>query len=150
MKNIAYLSLFALVLICWGCEHDSSTNFVSDVSVNVENVAYIFDSGQRPLVTLRNDSKHYVYLGLGSFVGFEQFKYGQWINFTDWFAIFGNVPYQSLAPGKSITHDLPFDYFQLEEIPGTYRFKFFVYRDTELSTLLPLNQRVSQPFEVKK
>ncbi|MCI0696163.1 hypothetical protein L0337_29695 [candidate division KSB1 bacterium] len=149
--------VFFCVFLIWifeGCEHESLTDLASDdnfnISISVEKDVYTFNAGPEPKVTLRNDSKREVYFPMSSYVGFERFQNGNWINYTEWFVVDGIGYSWPLKSGQSITEVAPFGYFSQEEIPGTYRFKFLVYKDKNLKFPLPLNQRVSRPFEVVK
>jgi hypothetical protein len=79
----------------------------------------------------------------------EKERAGAWEEIGAWYAVAAVVPSpRAVAPGDSaIAPDLPVQSEQIDG-PGRYRIKTKIYESEALETMLPLEERVSNVFEV--
>jgi hypothetical protein len=110
-------------------------------------LAYALSVDSLAYVTLTNASTAPIYLRMDSYVLYERFAEGAWRDAFAWFVVDGIGPSFPIAPGESHTDVLQL-WFYLPGRPGTYRFRYLVYADREVRSLLLLEERVSPSFVV--
>ena len=142
------LALLAAVVAC----DDSSLSPVADasdfdLSIETDRPQYALSADSVAYVTVTNASSASVHFPMASYVVYERFAEGAWRDPFAWFIVDGIGPSFPLPPGAAHTDQLQL-WFYLPGRPGTYRFRYFVYADPEVRSLLPLEERVSAHFTV--
>jgi hypothetical protein len=115
------------------------------LAVETDKPQYSLAADSVALVTLTNPSDGVVYLPMDVYVVCERLGNGEWRDAFAWFSVDGIGRSFPLSPGSAQTDVLQL-WFYLPEHPGTYRFRYFVYADSDVRSLLPIEQRVSPPF----
>ena len=142
------LSPFALLPALLACGEPAAgppPNF--DVSVASDQPTYVLARDSLAYATLTNASTAPVYLPMDSYVVYERLTDGEWRNPFAWFVVDGVGRSFPVRPSESRTDVLRL-WFYLHDRPGTYRFRYFVYADPDLRSLLPLDERVSPTFVI--
>jgi hypothetical protein len=109
-----------------------------------EDSSYLRTSAKTVIINLKNNSTNKVYLPIDSTFVLERKEGDNWItgiwsihriSSYDFYSLFPNIPHsEEMSPGF-----LPSS--------GTYRFKFFIYKDSILTKLLPEHFLYSNSFE---
>ncbi|MGB8320742.1 MAG: hypothetical protein WCE54_21600 [Ignavibacteriaceae bacterium] len=146
MKNIFCCSalLVIILFISNGCK--SSTEPIAEsISIKTQNNLYSRTSAETIIISLINNSSKQVFLPIDSTFVLEKKDGNSWI--TDIWALHrsGIKKYYSLFPNISHQEEMEPGFLPSK---GTYRFKFYIYRDSSLTELLPENILYSNPFEV--
>jgi hypothetical protein len=119
-----------------------------NLAVTTDRSRYVLPADSLALVTLTNHSDQPVFLPMDSYVVYERLRDGEWRDAFAWFVVDGFGRSFPIAPGASNTDVLRL-WFYLPDSPGTYRFRYYAYADSALKRLLPLDERVSAPFELR-
>lgn len=104
------------------------------------------DSGATPI--LANVGQDTVYALMGEWVYLEKLVDDEWTFAAVWFVYDGATWSFPVAPGTT-RHAPMMRFGYVGKRPGTYRFVFVLAYDPEMRHLLPKEQRVSPPFELK-
>jgi hypothetical protein len=116
-----------------------------EIAVETDKPQYSLATDSVARVKLTNRGDGAVFLPMDSYVVYERFRDGAWRDAFTWFVVDGVGRSFPLSPGASLTDDLQLRFY-LPNRPGTYRFRYFVYADPEVTSLLPVKERVSPPF----
>lgn len=137
------ISSAVLALTLAGCG-DSSTGPQArfDLAIGTDKPQYALATDSIATVTLENLSDRDVYLPMDSYVVYERLADGEWQDAFAWFIVDGIGRSFAVAPGEKKSDELQL-WFYLPGQPGTYRFRYFVYADSAVQSLLPLEERVS-------
>lgn len=138
-------ALFFLILTA--CDSDASGIALPELLVRTDKTVYS-KAVDGPVNTfLVNQSTTPVYVLMGDYVYVEQASDNGWLYHGPWFFVDGFTPSFTLAPGDTL---LPFP-MDLDYIgrAGTYRFVYQVGLDPLMRRLLPIDERVSEPFRVE-
>ena len=142
------LSRVALLAPLLGCREPTAGPPPNvDLSVASDQPTYTLARDSLAYVTLTNASAAPVYLPMDSYVVYERLIDGEWRNAFAWFVVDGVGRSFPVRPGESLTDVLRL-WFYLRDRPGTYRFRYSVYADPDLRSLLPLDERVSPAFVI--
>ena len=145
MKNILILlsNIAIILLLNNGCK-SSTEPTENTVSIITQNNSYSRTSAETVIINLTNNSSSQVFLPIDSTFVLEKKEGDNWITdiwtlhrvgIKNYYPLFPNIPHQEeMAPGF-----LPSE--------GTYRFKFYIYKDSSLTELLPENILYSNSFE---
>jgi hypothetical protein len=117
------------------------------LTVETDKPAYSLATDSFVHITLTNRTDSPIYVPMGSYLAYERLVAGEWRDLFQWFIVDGIGRSFTLAGGDARTDVLEVWYY-LAGRPGTYRFQYWIYADPGLSRLLPLEDRVSVPFEV--
>ncbi len=145
MRNVlVLLSVIAIIfLFNNGCK-SSTEPTENSISIITQNNFYSRTSAETVVINLTNNSSSQVFLPIDSTFVLERKEGDNWITniwalhrigIKNYYSLFPNIPHQEeMAPGF-----LP--------SKGTYRFKFYIYKDSSLTELLPENDLYSNSFE---
>lgn len=126
-----------------GCK-SSTEPTENSVSIITQNKSYSRTSAETVIINLKNNSSSQVFLPTDSTFVLERKDGDNWITdiwtlhrigIKNYYSLFPNIPLQEeMAPGFLPTI-------------GTYRFKFYIYKDSSLTEMLPENILYSNSFE---
>lgn len=142
-----WICALAASLAITGCGGGPTGPRQFDLVVATDKPEYSLDIDSLVRVTLTNRSHRVVYLPMGSYVVYERLRAGDWRDGFAWFILDGLGPSFSLDPGDAVTDELQLGFY-LRDQPGTYRFRYLAYSDPNVKSLLPIEERVSQPVIV--
>jgi hypothetical protein len=135
-----------LVLILTACDSDASGIGLPELLVRTDKTVYS-KAADGPVNTfLVNQSSTPVYVLMGDYVYIEQASDNGWLYHGPWFFVDGFGMSFTLAPGDTLL-PLPMDLDYIGRA-GTYRFVYQVGLDSSMRSLLPKEERVSEPFRV--
>lgn len=122
---------------------------IPTIEIQMSSRIYSESDGDTPAVILANKSNADIYYPFGSYVGVQRLVKGSWQGWSPWIAIDGRGRSMHLPAGEQLNIDqIPFSAFA--QVPGTYRLRFHLFRDSALQE--PLEQELcdSEPFDVVK
>jgi len=142
------VAAIAVVLIsAVSCRHDpASPPPPFGLVVDTDKLQYSLAVDRIARVTLTNHSIRPVYLPMDVYVVCERRRDGDWADAFAWFSVDGVAPSFAIAPSEIQTDEFQLWFYVLT--PGTYRFRYFVYADGGVTSLLPIEERVSPPFVI--
>lgn len=124
----------------------ASPDAVYEFSVSVNASEVSLAAGATLSAELRNHSNRRVYLDPHHSVVFERLQGGSWVNPMAWFVADCLCTYSTLDAGRTRSSPgMPLGYIST---PGTYRFRFLVYRDSRLRDPFPHDDVASPAFVV--
>lgn len=119
---------------------------VYDFAVSVNATEVSLSTGAMLAAEIRNRSNRRVYLDPHHFVVFERLQGASWVSPMPWFVADCFCTYTSLDSGRTRSSPgMPLGYISA---PGTYRFRFLVYKDSRLREPFPHDDVASPPFVV--
>ena len=144
-------SVFGAVgLLCIvGCHSDVLDNPPVNLTVRNDKPVYSLAADQFARAVLINRGPATVYLRVtGEYVVAEKFRGGLWRDPRAYFTTDGIGISVPIAPGDSINgYDMDFAY--VDNAPGTYRFRFFVFEDPDTRNLVPASKSAGPAFELR-
>jgi len=140
--------LTAVCAMTAGCDREPAGPAPEyDLAIETDRAWYSLATDRVVRISLTNRSSRDVYLPMDSYVVYERLQWGDWREPMDWFVVDGIG--RSFPVAREAVHEDDLDIqFYLRDRPGVYRFRYYVYSDASASTLLPLDERVSQPFTI--
>jgi hypothetical protein len=146
----SWICALAVGLAATGCGNDLAGQLGPfDLIVATDKSEYSLTADSVARVTLSNRSDRLVYLPMASYLECERLRDGEWRDAFAWFVVDGIGRSFSLAPGAAVTDELQLRFY-LPHQPGTYRFRYLVYADPAVRSLLPIEERVSEPVVVER
>jgi hypothetical protein len=141
--------VFCSVLVVCACGDGALSAPDVRLSVQTDKSAYSLARDRVAEITLTNHSREPVYLPMGSYVGYERLVGNRWEGPFEWFSVDG-IGRSILVSSGDVRNDQLEMWFYLADQPGTYRIQYWIYGDAKLGWLLPLEERVSEPFVVTR
>jgi hypothetical protein len=145
MRN-KFLVVLAATAVLSNCREGSTAPRLGLV-INTDKPSYSFATDSVAYVTLTNTSNQTIHLPMSTYVVYERLVDGAWRDAADWFIVDGVGKSIPIPSGIHYRDDLPIRFY-LRGQSGTYRFRYLVYADADLSSLLHISDRVSPPFTV--
>jgi hypothetical protein len=144
MKCTSAVRLLVLALLV-ACSPVVETG---EVELELETpAAFSISAGEPGHLALRNQGTAAVHLPMGTYVALERLHGNSWESLGPWFIADGTGPSFKVAPGVALENTIHPNYF-VESGPGSYRFRYEIFRNPQLTRPLPLEQRTSAAFEV--
>ena len=143
-----WIGTLVVSLLAAGCGDPAGPGSL-DLVVTTDKPEYSLRTDSIARVTLANRSDGAVYLPMDSYLVYERLRDGEWQDAFAWFIVDGIGRSFRLEAGATLTDELQVPFY-LAGRPGTYRFRYFVYADSRVRFLLPVEQRVSQPVVVRQ
>lgn len=147
------MALASLILVCIaGCDALRLNNHRA-VDIQTDRDRYSMSGNKGIVIQAANTSGRILYQYTPPDAVLEKREDGSWREIGPWYATVAVVPRsEPVLPGESFTiPGIPageFKYFDIQ--PGIYRVKTHIYRSSKMKVKLPLEQRVSNPFELTK
>jgi len=146
----SWIRALAVGLAASGCGDDPAGPLGPfDLIVATDKAEYSLTTDSVARVTLTNRSDRVVYLPMASYLVYERLRDGEWRDPFAWFVVDGIGRSFSLDPGAAVTDELQLQFY-LPDQPGIYRFRYLAYADPVVRSLLPIEERVSQPVVVDR
>ena len=150
MRTSTRLVIGSAATLLLGCgEPTGGLTLRYHLSVESDKAVYSLSTDSSAYVTVENRSDRPIFLPMDSYVVYERLVDGEWRDAFAWFVVDGVGRSFRIAAGARHTDVLQL-WFYLVNRPGTYRFRYLAYADSSVQRLLPLEERVSPPFEVRE
>jgi hypothetical protein len=139
-------------VVAAGCDpHTGPGEPGLDLRIGTDRLEYSLSSDSAVYVALVNTGVDTVYMWAPSFNRrLEIWRHFEWRDLGPWYLIVaGGFVLVPVVPGDSLPDDVPLPLAsEIIPGPGLYRFAFTVYRDPDLTELLPVALRVSNVFKL--
>jgi hypothetical protein len=121
---------------------------VLQLLVRTDKALYSLATDNAAAVTLVNQGTMSIYAPMNEYVYVQRFQDGEWWEPMPWFFVDGATPSFPVVPGDSLVA-WPMDFDYVGRRPAIYRFLFEVALDPHGRRLVPEQDRVSKPFELR-
>lgn len=144
IKAITVVGIITVSFLCESCNSSTEPTNEYSISITTQNNSYSRTGAVTVISNLKNNSSTKVYLPIDSTFTLEEKDGDTWTGGIWSIHRMGSFSVYSLIPNASHSEEMPPGFLPSK---GTYRFKFFIYKDSSLTELLPDNLLYSNTFE---